>query len=192
MQKVAKEVLDWYKSGKYVASAESIEPDPSNILYLLHLFRQREYILVQTLQSSLARGNQQGASVFQVWMLQEADNVQALAKAFIERFVLEQMLNSISKSDQQIQSALQGVCLLFCLDAIENDMSWFIRSTLVSASLADELVRASKTACSNMAPRALALVDAMGVPEHLLPPAARDWVKYNEVDNQGEMIGIEM
>ena len=41
--------------------------------------------------------------------------------------------------------------------------------------------------CAELTPQALALVEAFGLPENVVSaPISRDWVKYNERDNQGE------
>ena len=42
--------------------------------------------------------------------------------------------------------------------------------------------------CAEIAPQSLALCDAFGLPDEVLAaPIANDWVKFNEVDNQGEL-----
>ena len=42
--------------------------------------------------------------------------------------------------------------------------------------------------CKEIAPNALALTEAFGIPEHILfSPIAGDWVAYNAYDNQGEL-----
>jgi acyl-CoA oxidase len=44
--------------------------------------------------------------------------------------------------------------------------------------------------CRALGKESVALVEAFGIPEHLLAaPIASDWVKYNVVDNQGELTG---
>jgi hypothetical protein len=38
---------------------------------------------------------------------------------------------------------------------------------------------------------ALNLINSFGIPEHVISaPIAKDWVKYNETDNQGELVKI--
>ena len=42
--------------------------------------------------------------------------------------------------------------------------------------------------CAELAPHALSLIETFDLPEDLLAaPIARDWVKFNEGDNQGEL-----
>jgi acyl-CoA oxidase len=43
---------------------------------------------------------------------------------------------------------------------------------------------------AELAPRSQQLVDAFGIPDHLLAaPIAGDWERYNSLDNQGELVG---
>ena len=49
---------------------------------------------------------------------------------------------------------------------------------------------AVKALCDSVGHESVAIVEAFGIPEHLLAaPIAADWVKYNKVDNQGELSG---
>lgn len=49
---------------------------------------------------------------------------------------------------------------------------------------------ATRALCAQLAPRWRLLVDAFGIPEHLVAaPIAGDWARYNEADNQGELLG---
>lgn len=49
---------------------------------------------------------------------------------------------------------------------------------------------AARALCAALAPRWRLLVDSFGIPEHLVAaPIAGDWAKYNEADNQGELLG---
>lgn len=44
--------------------------------------------------------------------------------------------------------------------------------------------------CRQLGPSSLRLVDAFGIPDHLVAsPIASDWAEYNKVDNKGELLG---
>jgi len=46
----------------------------------------------------------------------------------------------------------------------------------------------SRASCADLAPQALSLLDAFGLPKDALhAPIADDWVAFNEYDNQGEL-----
>ncbi len=47
-----------------------------------------------------------------------------------------------------------------------------------------------RQAVHELSPHSQALVDALGVPPHLVAaPIAGDWERYNAVDNRGELVG---
>lgn len=53
-----------------------------------------------------------------------------------------------------------------------------------------QIVAAVPELCREVGSEAVSLVDAFGIPDHLLAaPIAADWVKYNRVDNRGELTG---
>lgn len=48
---------------------------------------------------------------------------------------------------------------------------------------------AARGLCAQLAPQARVLVDAFGIPEHLVAaPIAADWAAFNEGDNRGELL----
>ena len=49
---------------------------------------------------------------------------------------------------------------------------------------------ACRALCGDLAPCSARLVDAFGIPDHLVAaPIATNWERYNEVDNRGELLG---
>lgn len=62
---------------------------------------------------------------------------------------------------------------------------------LVCSILHDRLFLACRSAVAELAPNAQGLVNAFGIPEHLVAaPIAADWETYNAVDNRGELLNI--
>ena len=52
-----------------------------------------------------------------------------------------------------------------------------------------EVGDAVRALCSALAPQALHLTDAFGIPDYVVQaPIALDWQKYNLVDNKGECV----
>mmetsp|Transcript_2579 Transcript_2579/g.5025 ORF Transcript_2579/g.5025 Transcript_2579/m.5025 type:complete len:656 (-) Transcript_2579:1546-3513(-) len=191
--KVAKEVLAWYRNGtRQLARIESFQGfcDLGNLSYLRHIFVQREAVLTVELQGSMDRDMGMGSTLFQVWMLEQSDNIQALARAYVELVCLEQMLVSIRNSPPSIQPMLRKLTVLYCLDAIELDLGLLLTRGILALDIGKLVEKASQNLCRELAPQALSLVGAFAIPEHLLPPAARDWVKYNKGDNRGEVIDV--
>lgn len=79
MQKVAKEVLGWYRKGTrslpIVGEEFSGFQDFHNLAYLRHLFAQREGVYAVQLQGSMDRDMKAGAPLFEVWMKRQSVSV---------------------------------------------------------------------------------------------------------------------
>lgn len=107
------------------------------------------------------------------------DHVQGLARAYVERVCLEQMAIAIDKAGQGIATTLEQVAILFCLDAIESDIGFFLSNRIIPPENANNFYFALRQLCSNkeggLASISLRLVEAFAIPDHLLPPCARDW-----------------
>lgn len=53
-----------------------------------------------------------------------------------------------------------------------------------------QILAAVPELCRELGKEAVSLVDAFGIPDHLLAaPIAADWVDFNRVDNRGELTG---
>lgn len=201
MQKVAKELLAAVAAGAYTladpgvaapaAGALSLE-DPET---LRRLFAAREARLVRQLQSRLERKTGAGGQpLFEVWMKQESDLVQAAATAFGERMVLERFYESVgpgSRLSAATRGVMQLLWALYGLRRVEVDLAWFLSEELLPPSGGRAVSEAVRGLVSVLAPHAMALVEAWGIPDHLLAtPIAGDWTAYNAYDNQGELQGV--
>merc|ERR1719510_360695 len=211
MQKVAKEHMGLFKPHQLKKPSEI---DFRNIHHLQYLFEARENQIHTDLKKKLAAalvytkvgkkvsgvfaglGAQlQEKGIYNTWMLQEQDTIQAFAKSYADRFVgeafIEVMSDDISEkrefdvanskhpigpsslatgSSAELNGILEKICNLHMLSRIEIDLPWFLQAGLITPSEAGTLV------------------DAIDLPEDMLAaPIASDWVKYNAYDNQGEL-----
>ena len=106
---------------------------------------------------------------------------------------------------------LKSLFHLHLLARIEADLSWFLIKGLLSEKTGNQVLEVNRRLCNDIAPHALNLIDAfgkyfyfdinfqkydliwqffkiLGLPDEVLAaPIAQDWVKYNEIDNQGEL-----
>ena len=122
-------------------------------------------------------------------MFEESDLVQAAAQAYGERMVLEQTLAAIEKVDDSLQPVLKPLASLFAISCIEDDLGWIVSEGLLSPAKGVKVGEIARKLCKDIAPNALALTEAFGIPEHMLfSPIAGDWVGYNAYDNQGELL----
>eukprot|EP00803_Ostreobium_quekettii_P004024 evm.model.scf_590.4 EVM.evm.TU.scf_590.4 scf_590:26976-29367(+) len=202
MQKVAKELLgmtSWPGVQMRLAQAADGMPTVGDSLrnpakwdrsLLLRLFAVREGKLLAELQAkmSLAKG---GADVFEIWMKEESDLVQATATAFGEREVLEASWRMVDQASPSLASMLEKVVVLYALRRIEVDIGWFVSEEVLPCWAGKVVPEGVRALCKEMGIQCGRLVQGFGIPEHLLvTPITRDWAKYNEVDNKGEVLGI--
>ncbi|CAG8473809.1 42679_t:CDS:10 [Gigaspora margarita] len=180
MQKVSKELLADVNSGALklprIPDAENAKKwDIRSLDNQLRLFNLREQALIK-----------EGSSVFEVWMLQESDTVQALAKAHGHRIVLEQVVHTLQRLKGGSHWIIHNVACLYALNIIDSDLAWYITKNLISvesASLVKPLIR---ELVAELAPLSMKIVDALGVdPRVLYAPIASQWVEFNETDNRG-------
>jgi acyl-CoA oxidase len=155
---------------------------------LVTLFRAREKRLLGQLANKLAKSKKAGDKLFNTWMFEESDLVQAAAKAYGERMVLEKSIEAIDKMDDSLQPLMKRLCKLYSLNCVEKDLGWMLSEGLLSPSKGTEVSEITRRLCKEVAPDALALTQAFGIEEHMLfSPIAGDWVAYNAYDNQGEL-----
>lgn len=205
--KVAKEVLALIAKGKHQfptvplsgggTHSQSIAIETATLSDLLYLFVSRERQLFLQLGSELKAKMSTGQKLFDVWMLESSDLIQASATALGSRIVLQQSMEVLGgyaakyhngAQDVKTESVLRALLALYALRRIEIDLAWFLTSqtlTLAQGKAVSERVRAL---CKEIAPYALSLVQGFGIPDHLcIAPIAQDWVKYNETDECGEV-----
>ncbi|PKK75426.1 acyl-CoA oxidase [Rhizophagus irregularis] len=194
MQKVSKELLAGVQSGSVklpvVSDADSAQSwDISNLDNQLKLFRLREQLLVKELGAKMNKKTSSGVSVFEAWMKQESDTIQALARAHGDRIVLEQVVVSIQKLTGGSSKILADVARLYALTQIDANLSWYIINRLISVQTAATVQPLIREIVKDLAPYNKQLINVLGVdPRILYAPIANDWVKYNETDNQGELL----
>merc|ERR1711994_672360 len=208
MQKVAKEHLGLFKPHKDAAPAIL---DLENVKHLKYLLKARENLLFTELRKKMASAmvytkvgkkmpgilkpigdKLQEKGIFNTWMLQEQDLIQAFAKAYSDRIVCEAFRETIAGQfgdvDPSIVSTLNKVLHLHLLSTLEKDLSTFLSAGLINNSQAETVLNINRRLCSELAPSALALIESFGLPEEMLQsPIASDWIGYNAYDNQGEL-----
>lgn len=199
MQKVATERLMVLKptmlevAATYVPSFVSRMfswADLSNQKYLHTLLESREKQLFMELGMKMMKAGKKGR--FDTWMYKEQDLVQAAARAYGERLISECFGNALDKADPGLQPVLKNLHHLYQMKVIKSDLGYFTTSGLISTTTGAQVGKVAADLCQVVAPQALALCDAFGISDEMLnAPIARDWIKYNSVDNQGEVEGVE-
>ncbi|GAB4821263.1 hypothetical protein N2152v2_008309 [Parachlorella kessleri] len=132
-----------------------------------------------------------GTQVFEVWMKQQSDAVQHTATAYAEREVLEASCRSLEQASPSLRPLLERVVLLYGLYRTEQDLGWLLAEEMLPPAAGKAVSEGVRRLCAELAPHYKLLIDSFGIPDHLVAaPIAADWAKYNEVDNQGEVVGI--
>lgn len=189
MQKVATERLMVFKPTEHRAAAGD-DTDLSNRKHLHALLELRENELFTSLGKKMMKAGKEGR--FDTWMYREQDLVQAAARAYGERLISECFSKALDKADPDLQPVLKNLHHLYQMAVIKKDLGYFTTSGLLSAGTGAQVGRVTAELCREVAPQALALCDAFGITDEMLnAPIARDWVKYNTVDNEGEVDGVE-
>ncbi len=153
------------------------------------LFKRRENLLLNELAGRMFLARQDGKHVFETWMLQESDNVQALATAYGENIAVEQF----DKAIQQVQSpsakaTLQKLFSLYALDRVLTDGVFFLQNGVVNAKQTAAMTAEVQRLCTELGKDMLELTAAFGIPNHMHhAPIANNWEQYNANENLGEL-----
>ena len=199
MQKVATERLMVLKPSMIQVAASYVpsfvyrlfsRADLNNRQYLHTLLESREKALFMALGMKMMKAGKKGR--FDTWMYQEQDLVQAAARAYGERLISESFGKSLDKADPGLQPVLKKLHHLYQMTVVKKDLGYFTTSGLMSTSTGAKVGKVTADLCRDVAPQALALCDAFGITDEMLnAPIARDWVKFNTVDNKGEVEGLK-
>eukprot|EP00095_Tigriopus_kingsejongensis_P001058 maker-scaffold631_size122145-snap-gene-0.40 protein:Tk01058 transcript:maker-scaffold631_size122145-snap-gene-0.40-mRNA-1 annotation:"acyl-coenzyme a oxidase peroxisomal" len=205
MQKVAKEHLTLFKPHQLQMPAGKL--DLSNTNHLAYLLKSRENEQYQQLKGKMAKAvvytkvgkalpsmfdnfadSLKAKGIYNVWMFEEQDLVQAFAKSYADRIVCDAFQDVLTQDDvvgSDMELMLKKLFQLHLLSTLERDLPWFIEHGLLSPAQGHEALELNRQLCAEIAPHSLAICEAFGIPEEALAaPIANDWVKFNDHDNQ--------
>ncbi|KAG0207861.1 hypothetical protein BGX28_001010 [Mortierella sp. GBA30] len=162
---------------------------------LLSLCQLREAGLFRELGISMQSKMGEGRALFDVWMGEESDTIQAAAKSFGERMCFEQTLKLTRTLTGGPRTILETLLRLWGLTLVDSYLSWFITRDLVSKETAHQVPQYLRNVVASLGHDSVALCAVLGVDERLLfaPIAgtAGGWEVYNETDNQGELMSSD-
>lgn len=194
MQKVAKELLSDLQSGKISlptmkrTQAALLNANLADIEVLRDLLVAREVAMIECLQSTLATGMGQGKSIFQIWMGEASNTIQAVARSYGERIILDACLLSLSHNDARPNRDLLGkIYCISTLVVVQRDLAWYVLNDLISKENALKIEGIFAGLVEEIAVVAIDVVQHLGIPDYLIrAPIATNYVKYNEGANKGE------
>ncbi|KAF9117037.1 hypothetical protein BGX27_005587 [Mortierella sp. AM989] len=209
MQKVAKERLallqQFHKTGSVGGDIglEELEQkkmgaqllDVNSLDDLLTLFQLREAGLYDELGTSMQSKLRKGKALFDVWMGEESDTIQAAAKSFGERICFEQTLQLIGNLAGGSRDILKTLLHLWGLTLVEVYSTWYLTRGLISNRTALQVSQLVRDVVASVGLGGLELCNTLGVDERLLfAPIAGNlggWEIYNKGDNHGELMELQ-
>merc|ERR1712168_990027 len=98
----------------------------------------------------------QEKGIFNTWMLQEQDLIQAFAKSYADRIVCEAFRETIAGKtgpvDPALVPTLNKILPLPLLTTLEKDLPTFLSAGLLSTAQADAVLTINRRLCSELAP----------------------------------------
>jgi hypothetical protein len=161
----------------------------ANIETLVNLIYYKEQALIKSMGKMMQKLiMEEGKPFFDVWMYEVSDEIQAVAIAFGERFMLQEALAAMNKmQNAKAKSVIEKTIYLHCVTRVKRDLGWYLMSGCVSEEAGLDLERAFEKAVKEFVPHMNTVVESMGVftAKHLIAPIGRDYVKFNaQTDNE--------
>ena len=188
MQKVAKELLPrgMIETEKKNIDLVSGKPSLQDLGYLLHArYASHQNALLNKVLVL------KPTEVFDVWMKKESDLVQATSESFGEDFVYQQTLQTLNGlSNARSKRVVGQLAALYAIQCITTNLSWYMIEGLIDSEEARCIDKHFSTLCVDLAQEVPSLLNAFEIPEELMnTPIASDWIAFNEVKNEGEIVG---
>ncbi|MEU5284352.1 acyl-CoA dehydrogenase [Streptomyces sp. NPDC020755] len=136
--------------------------------YQLAMVRYREEHMLAGAARRLKRGIDQKRDPGTVFS-QVQDHVIAVARAHVERLVLEAFVDQVRALPASGNKVALGLlCDLFALSTIEADRAWFMEHGRLTVQRSKAITREVNDLCRKVRPLAAGLVDAWGIPPEML------------------------
>jgi acyl-CoA oxidase len=137
--------------------------------YHLSMFRWREEHMLAGVARRLKNGMQRGGDPAAVFSSCQ-DHVIGSAWAHVERLVLEAFTEKVAamEEDDPNRDAMNLLCDLFALSAIEKDRAWFLEHGRLSNARAKAVTAMVNELCRRVRPICDHLVDAFDIPPQML------------------------
>lgn len=147
--------------------------DPS---FHFSAFSYREDRLLGTVARRLKERIDQGVDPFDA-MNQCQDHLVTLALAHVDRLILERFQEGVRKAaadgiDDAPMDALTSMYRLYALATLERSRAWYLEAGYFEPAKSKAIRTMVNRLCAEIRPHATMLVDAFGIPDSLLGPAA--------------------
>jgi len=129
---------------------------------------------------------EQGKPFFDVWLYEVSDEIQSLAQAFAERYMLEGALKNYNECKHaKTKELLEKTIMLHMIYQVRENKGWYMMNGVISAKAAAALDLEHDQAVKAYVPYMNTSVEGLGIFDHLnlIGPIARDYVAYNTQDD---------
>ena len=92
----------------------------------------------------------------------------AMGRAHAERLTVEALENAISAAQPEVAGVLRLLSQLNALSRLERHRGWYLESGYLEAAKSKAIRATVADLCTAVAPLALSLVDAFGIPDEVL------------------------
>jgi len=134
------------------------------------MFEERESHVLESLAARMQAATKAPDKFAAMNALQ--DHMIYAARVHTERIILESFIGGIAATqDAGAKRVLNKLCDLYAVSNLCDDRGWFLEHSRMSNARAKSLVKMVDQLCSELRPDALAIVEGLGMPEHLLGAA---------------------
>ena len=156
--------------------------------YLAKFLSYRFLISLKILAKRLGEEtSKNGTNLFDAWMSKLSDEIQLTSRCYGEMICV----NSICEGRKSNFSMdiIKDTARLYALTILKDNLAWNMMNELLTKEQASMVAKAWSLAVSEFDQLAETWIEAFMIPEELIhAPIARDWVRYNQYDNFGEVI----
>ena len=139
--------------------------------------------MTETLQKRIM---EKGQPFFDVWLYHVSDEIQSLAEAFGERYMLEGALKNLEECKHAgTKKLLEQTILLHMMNHVKENIGWYVTNDVVSKKAAANLDAEHDKCVKDYVPFVNIATEGLGTFNHLnlIGPIARDYVAYNTQDD---------
>lgn len=134
------------------------------------MFEDREKHALESLVMRM-RAAQKDGDAFEA-MNAMGDHIQFVARAHVERTVLEAFIAGIDECEPgEAREVLERLCTLYALQSIHDDRGWFLEHNRITPDRSKAVGAQLDALCRELRPDALSIVEGLGIPKEWLHAA---------------------
>lgn len=141
--------------------------------FQLEAFRYRERALLYSVSARMRNYLNRRMDPYDAFLRCQVHTIE-LARAYIERIVLEQFVAVVKRTSPELQTPLKWLCDLYALHTIEGHKGWYLEQEYLRPSKTKAIRRLVVQRCREVRHEAASLTAAFAIPEEsIAAPIAR-------------------